>query len=177
MKKLILILVAFGAGYIQSMDIKYGVSYFDQNHDIDVLDFGPSNVAFTASTPISEKFSAEIGIALSLSDGSISAGGDTVKIDSEGYFLRGYYHITETFFVNAIWSYFELDMEVLAGNTLTSGKLSDTELGFGIGMSFSIPNLDGLLSIGYEDLGTSMSEFTSAGAKSDADQFYLKYQF
>ena len=93
-----------------------------------------------------------------------------IEYETSGAFLRGIYHFNETFFVNLNWHYSELEATL---NSVTTVARSDTELGYGVGMTFDVPNLGGKIIIGYEALDSEWVE----NLDYDVTEIYLKYQF
>ena len=172
MKKIFLMIAAFGVFSTQASDLKYNIGYVDQDIDVGPVSLGPSSVALSVSYPIEyiEGLSVEAGIFEPIGDGKFVDGSDVAKYETSGAFLKGIYHFNETFFVNLNWHYSELKASL---NGTTFAKLSDTELGYGVGMTFNVPNLDGKIIIGYEILDTEWAESVNY----DVTEIYLKYQF
>jgi len=172
MKKIFLMIAAFGVFSIQASDLKYNIGYVDGDIDLGPASLSLSNVTLSVSYPIDyiEGLSVEAGISEPIGDEKITIGGsDLVAYETSGVFLKGIYHFNETFFVNLNWHNTELKGEV-GGVT---AKTSDTELGYGVGMTFDVPDLDGKIIIGYEVLDTQWVEDLDY----DVTEIYLKYQF
>ena len=129
------------------------------------------NITLSVSYPIEyiEGLSVEAGISEPIGDEKITDGSDVIEYETSGAFLKGIYHFNETFFVNLNWHYSEL-AATLNGQ---KAKISDTELGYGVGMAFDVPNLGGKIIIGYEALDTEWVEDLDY----DVTEIYLKYQF
>ena len=171
MKKIFLMIAAFGVFSIQASDLKYNIGYVDGDYDLGPVSLGLSNVTLSVSYPIKyiEGLSIEAGISEPIGDDKLTDGSDVIEYETSGAFLKGIYHFNETFFVNLNWHYSELKISYDG----TTAKGSDTELGYGVGMAFDVPNLDGKIIIGYEALDTEWTE----GADYDVTEIYLKYQF
>ena len=165
MKKIFLMIAAFGVFSIQASDLKYNIGYVDGDYDLGPVSLGLSNVTLSVSYPIKyiEGLSIEAGISEPIGDDKLTDGSDVIEYETSGAFLKGIYHFNETFFVNLNWHYSELKI-----------SYSDTELGYGVG-AFDVPNLDGKIIIGYEVLDTDWTEGTSVDY--DLSEIYLKYQF
>tara|TARA_Y100000816_G_scaffold82830_1_gene56750 strand:+ start:217 stop:735 length:519 start_codon:yes stop_codon:yes gene_type:complete len=172
MKKIFLMIAAFGVFSIQASDLKYNIGYVDGDWDLGPVSLGLSNVTLSVSYPINyiEGLSVEAGISEPVGDDKLTDGSDVVEYETSGAFLKGIYHFNETFFVNLNWHYSELKVSYDG----TTAKGSDTELGYGVGMAFDVPNLDGKIIIGYEVLDT---EWTTGTSDYDLSEIYLKYQF
>ena len=164
-------IAAFGVFSIQASDLKYNIGYVDGDIEQGGASIGLSNITLSVSYPIEyiEGLSVEAGISEPIGDDKITDGSDVVEYETSGAFLKGIYHFNETFFVNFNWHYSELKISYDG----SSAKGSDTELGYGVGMAFDVPNLDGKIIIGYEALDTEWTE----GADYDVTEIYLKYQF
>ena len=171
MKKIFLMIAAFGVFSIQASDLKYNIGYVDGDIEQGGASIGLSNITLSVSYPIEyiEGLSVEAGISEPIGDDKITDGSDVIEYETSGAFLKGIYHFNETFFVNLNWHYSELKISYDG----SSAKGSDTELGYGVGMAFDVPNLDGKIIIGYEALDTEWTE----GADYDVTEIYLKYQF
>ena len=172
MKKIFLMIAAFGVFSIQASDLKYNIGYVDGDIEQGGASIGLSNITLSVSYPIEyiEGLSVEAGISEPIGDDSLTDGTDVVEYETSGAFLRGIYHFNETFFVSLNWHYSELEATINSGATLA---VSDTELGYGVGMAFDVPNLDGKIIIGYEVLDTQWVEDLDY----DVTEIYLKYQF
>ena len=173
MKKIFLMIAAFGVFSIQASDLKYNIGYVDGDIDLGPASLSLSNVTLSVSYPIDyiEGLSVEAGISEPIGDEKITIGGsDLVAYETSSVFLKGIYHFNETFFVNLNWHNTELKAKAEAVGTV---KTSDTELGYGVGMAFDVPNLDGKIIIGYEVLDTQWLEDLDY----DVTEIYLKYQF
>ena len=171
MKKIFLMIAAFGVFSIQASDLKYNIGYVDGDIELGPASLSLSNVTLSVSYPIDyiEGLSVEAGISEPIGDEKITVLGSEVKYETSGVFLKGIYHFNETFFVNLNWHYTELE----AKTDGITAKVSDTELGYGVGMAFDVPNLDGKIIIGYEVLDTQWLEDFDY----DVTEIYLKYQF
>ena len=171
MKKIFLMIAAFGVFSIQASDLKYNIGYVDGDIEVGPVSLGIENITLSVSYPIDyiEGLSVEAGISEPIGDAKIIDGSDVIKYETSGAFLKGIYHFNETFFVNLNWHYSELKATL---NGVT-GKGSDTELGYGVGMAFDVPNLGGKIIIGYEILDTKWVEDLDY----DVTEIYLKYQF
>tara|TARA_B100001063_G_C16624454_1_gene482426 strand:+ start:159 stop:674 length:516 start_codon:yes stop_codon:yes gene_type:complete len=171
MKKILLIIAAFGVFSIQASDLKYNIGYVDGDIDLGPASLTLSNVTLSISYPIKyiEGLSVEAGISEPIGDEKITIGSNSATYETSGVFLKGIYHFNETFFVNLNWHNTELKGET-GGVT---AKTSDTELGYGVGMTFDVPDLDGKIIIGYEVLDTQWAEDLDY----DVTEIYLKYQF
>ena len=172
MKKIFLMIAAFGVFSIQASDLKYNIGYVDGDIDLGPASLSLSNVTLSVSYPIEyiEGLSVEAGISEPIGDDKITDGSDVVEYETSGAFLKGIYHFNETFFVNLNWHYSELKATL---NSSTTIGVSDTELGYGVGMAFDVPNLGGKIIIGYEALDTEWVE----NLDYDVTEIYLKYQF
>ena len=166
-------IAAFGVFSIQASHLKYNIGYVDGDIDLGPASLSLSNVTLSISYPIKyiEGLSVEAGISEPIGDEKITIGSDSATYETSGVFLKGIYHFNETFFVNLNWHYSELKISYDG----TTAKGSDTELGYGVGMAFDVPNLDGKIIIGYEVLDTDWTEGTSVDY--DLSEIYLKYQF
>ena len=161
MKKILLLIAAFGVFSIQAADIKYGVGYSILSWD-DVIDPGDDvtlgSLELTAYKSYDNGFAAEIGLAEGIGDDDLN-GGITIELDTS-YFVRGFYNINDNFYVNAIWG--NLGLTASAG--AESASKSATDLGYGLGVMFSLPDSDYMFRLGYEDI-------------SDISQVSLKFLF
>ncbi|OUW82646.1 MAG: hypothetical protein CBD82_00945 [Gammaproteobacteria bacterium TMED222] len=171
MKKLILILIAFGVANIQAMETKYGIGY----SNIDLSDNGESidydNIELSYHVSFDNNFAAEFSFSTGVKDTTFVAGNDTVKWGGgNSYFLKGIYNINDTFYVSAIYADTELDVET-AGVSVSIG---DEDFGFGLGANYQIPNSENIIRIGFEsyDFGVSTTN-TSASV----DKLTLTYLF
>ena len=148
MKKILLIIAAFGVFSIQADDMKFGVGYTISSWD-DIVNEGDSlslgSLELTAFKSFDNGFAAEVGVAEGVSDDSL--GSVTAELDTS-FFVRGFYNINDNFYVNAIWG----NIEATATAGALSASASDTDLGFGVGVMFSIPNSDNMFRLGYEDI-------------------------
>ena len=172
MKKIFLMIAAFGVFSIQASDLKYNIGYVDGDIEQGGASIGLSNITLSVSYPIEyiEGLSVEAGISEPIGDDKITDGSDVIEYETSGAFLKGIYHFNETFFVNLNWHYSELEATL---NSATTVAVSDTELGYGVGMAFYVPNLGGKIIIGYEALDTEWVE----NLDYDVTEIYLKYQF
>ena len=132
-----------------------------------------SNITLSVSYPIKyiEGLSVEAGISEPIGDDKITDGSDEAEYETSGVFLKGIYHFNETFFVNLNWH--NTDLKITADGLTAKCIKSDTELGYGVGMTFDVPNLDGKIIIGYEVLDTEWVE----SLITMLTEIYLKYQF
>ena len=172
MKKIFLMIAAFGVFSIQASDLKYNIGYEDWELSAGGASISTSNIILSVSYPIKyiEGLSVEAGISEPIGDEKITDGSDVIEYETSGAFLKGIYHFNETFFVNLNWHYSELEATL---NSATTVAVSDTELGYGVGMAFDVPNLGGKIIIGYEALDTEWVE----NLDYDVTEIYLKYQF
>ena len=168
MKKIFLIIAAFGVFSIQASDLKYNIGYVDGDIEQGGASIGLSNITLSVSYPIEyiEGLSVEAGISEPVGDDKLTDGSDVIEYETSGAFLKGIYHLNETFFVNLNWHYSEIKLDI---NGITGLKISDTELGYGVGMNFDVPNLDGKIIIGYEILDTEWAE----GSNYDVTDIYI----
>lgn len=161
MKKILLLIAAFGVFSIQAADIKYGVGYTTLSSD-DVIDPGDDitlgSLELTAYKSFDNGFAAEIGLAEGIGNDDLK-GGITIELDTS-YFVRGFYNINDNFYVNAIWGNYGLKASAGAESASTSA----TDLGYGLGVMFSFPDSDYMFRLGYEDI-------------SDTRQVSLKFLF
>ena len=172
MKKIFLMIAAFGVFSIQASDLKYNIGYVDGDVETNTFAPGLENITLSVSYPIEyiEGLSVEAGISEPIGGEKIVDGSTVAEYETSGAFLKGIYHLNETFFVNLNWHYSEIKLDI---NGITGLKKSDTELGYGVGMTFDVPNLDGKIIIGYEILDTEWAE----GSNYDVTDIYIKYQF
>ena len=172
MKKILLMIAAFGVFSIQASDLKYNIGYVDGDIETNTVPLGLENITLSVSYPIEyiEGLSVEAGISEPIGDDKLTDWSDVIEYETSGAFLRGIYHFNETFFVNLNWHYSELEATL---NSSTTVARSDTELGYGVGMAFDVPNLDDKIIIGYEALDSEWLE----NLDYDVTEIYLKYQF
>jgi|TARA_B100001093_G_scaffold287114_1_gene274308 hypothetical protein len=171
MKKLILILVAFGVANIQAMETKYGIGY----SNIDVSDNGESidfdNIELSYHVSFDNNFAAEFSFSTGVSDTTFVAGNETVTWDGgNSYFLKGIYNINDTFYVSAIYADTEIDAES-AGVKLSIG---DEDFGFGLGANYEIPNSENIIRIGFESYDFDIS---ATNTSASVDKLTLTYLF
>ena len=167
MRKLILILVAFGAANIQAMETKYGIGYsnIDISEGGDSVDFDNIELSYYASfdNNFAAEFSLSTGVGDSRLDGLKWSGGTS-------YFLRGIYNINDTFYVSTIYADTKIDVE--DPNTGINISVSDEDFGFGLGANYQIPNSENLIRIGFESYDVNLN-----GTSADADKLTLTYLF
>ena len=175
MKKIFLMIAAFGVFSIQASDLKYNIGYVDGDIDLGPASLSLSNVTLSISYPIKyiEGLSVEAGISETIGDDSIIDGSSEAEYEASSVFLKGIYHFNETFFINLNWHNTDLKVTAKGGGLSASVSRSDTQLGYGVGMTFDVPNLDGKIIIGYEVLDTEWVKSIDY----DVDAIYLKYQF
>mgnify|MGYP006250498685 CR=1 FL=1 len=140
MKKILLIIAAFGVFSIQAADMKWGIGYISLSED-DVVYNGDSTtiggIDISVNFDYGNNFSSEFGIIEGIVDDDdvVTVSGSTIPYEvsfGTSFYARGFYHINDNFFVNAVYGKYELDLDV--ASITTSG--SDTELGFGAGVQF-----------------------------------------
>ena len=175
MKKLILILVAFGVANIQAMETKYGIGV--SNKDFSVLgesvDYDNIELSYYAS--FDNNFAAEFSFSTGLKDKRINIDGGEVDLFVEfgggnSYFLKGIYNINDTFYVSAIYADLGLDINV-EGESLS---IKDDDFGYGFGVNYQIPNSENIIRIGFESYDYLIS---ISDTKVDLDKISLTYLF
>ena len=173
MKKLILILVAFGVANIQAMETKYGIGYsnIDLSANGDSIDY--DNIELSYHVSFDNNFAAEFTFSTGVKDNTFVDGNDTVKWGGgDNYFLKGIYNINDTFYVSAIYADTELDIKDVG--TGLSVSIGDEDFGFGLGANYQIPNSENILRIGFESYDF---EINLTGVSTSADKLTLTYLF
>ena len=84
MKKIFLMIAAFGVFSIQASDLKYNIGYVDGDWDLGPVSLGLSNVTLSVSYPINyiEGLSVEAGISEPVGDEKFVDGSDVVKYET-----------------------------------------------------------------------------------------------
>ena len=171
MKKLILILVAFGVANIQAMETKYGIGY--SNKEISSGSGGQSidwdNIELSYYVSFDNNFAAEFSLSTGIKDNSFVDGNDIVKYEGDtSYFLKGIYNINDTFYISGIYA----DAKVKVTVSGVSASAGDEDFGFGLGANFQIPNSENIIRVGFESF-----DFSPAGTDTEIDKLTLTYLF
>ena len=141
MKKILLIIAAFGVFSIQAADMKWGIGYTSISDD-DVVYYGDSvtigGIDISVNFDYGNNFSSEFGIIEGIKDesDSVTISGSVVPYKMKfgtSFYARGFYHINDNFFINAVYGDYELKANIA---NVVQLEESDTELGFGAGVQF-----------------------------------------
>ena len=90
MKKLILILVAFGVANIQAMDTKYGIGYSNKEISSGGQSVDWDNIELSYYVSFDNNFAAEFSLSTGVKDKTVDEGNDMVKYKGDtSYFLKG----------------------------------------------------------------------------------------
>tara|TARA_A200000113_G_C8636333_1_gene280968 strand:- start:13 stop:516 length:504 start_codon:yes stop_codon:yes gene_type:complete len=155
MKKILLIIAAFGVFSIQAADMKWGIGYTSVSDD-DVIYNGDSvtigGIDLSVNFDYGNNFSSEFGIIEGIrdEDDSVSVLGVVVPYSislGTSFYARGFYHVNDNFFINAVFGNYELEANVA---NIVRLEESDTELGFGAGVQFEVE--DRTFRFMYEDV-------------------------
>ena len=171
MKKLILILVAFGVANIQAMETKYGIGYSNIDFSSDGVSIDHDNIELSYYASFDNNFAAEFTFSTGVKDNTFVDGNDSAKWGGDNsYFLKGIYNINDTFYVSAIYA--DTKIEVTNVGTGVSVSVGDEDFGFGLGANYQIPNSENILRIGFESY-----DFTVDGPSISVDKLTLTYLF
>ena len=155
MKKIFLMIAAFGVFSIQAADMKWGIGYTSISED-DVIYNGDSvtlgGIDLSVHFDYGNNFSSEFGIVEGIrdEDDSVSVLGVVVPYEislGTSFYARGFYHVNDNFFINAVYGDYEIEANVA---NIVRLEESDTELGFGAGVQFLVQ--DRTFRFMYEDV-------------------------
>ena len=105
MRKLILILVAFGVANIQAMETKYGIGYSNKEISSGGQSVDWDNIELSYYVSFDNNFAAEFSLSTGVKDKTVDEGNDMVKYKGDtSYFLKGIYNINDTFYISGIYA-------------------------------------------------------------------------
>ena len=173
MKKLILILVAFGVANIQAMETKYGIGYSNKDLSDNEESIDYDNIELSYHVSFDNNFAAEFSFSTGVKDTTfVNEGGPAEWGGGNSYFLKGIYNINDTFYVSAIYADTKIDVE--ESNTGLNISISDEDFGFGLGANYQIPNSENIIRIGFESYDFDIS---ASNTTVSVDKLTLTYLF
>ena len=171
MKKLILILVAFGVANIQAMETKYGIGVSNKDLSSSVSSVDYNNIELSYYASFDNNFAAEFSLSTGVNDKSESGEGDVIEYSGgNSYFLKGIYNINDTFYVSAIYADLKIDLKINGASL----SIKDEDFGYGFGVNYQIPNSENIIRIGFESYDYLIS---ISDTKVDLDKIALTYLF
>ena len=176
MKKLILILVAFGVANIQAMETKYGIGVSNKDLSSSVSSVDYNNIELSYYASFDNNFAAEFSFSTGVNDKRIAIdfGGPGLSFfeysGGNSYFLKGIYNINDTFYVSAIYADLKIDLKINGASL----SIKDEDFGYGFGVNYQIPNSENIIRIGFESYDYLIS---ISDTKVDLDKIALTYLF